>query len=228
MNRRWLTVGAVALVVALAGGGVALSQVDKGGSFGRKTKQFENQFKTYLARELGVSEAKLDAALKAAKLKTIDDAVKAGVLTAEQAAQLRERISSGELGGFGLGLGRFKNRELRGGDHVRGKHRAVRVIAADERARTAIGDAIAKALGTTRDGLAKQLREGKEFDELMKAKDLTEEKLGALVAAAAKPHLDRLVKAGTIDRASADEVQAFLSRGGMIGKLVRLSIFSTR
>lgn len=228
MNRRWLTAGALALSVALAGGGVALSQVDKGGSSGRKTKQFENAFKASLARELGVSEATLDAALKAAKLKTIDDAVKAGVLTAEQAAQLKERISSGELGGFGLGLGRFKNRELRADGRIGGKHRAVRVIAADERARTAIGDAIAKALGTTRDGLATQLREGKEFEALMKAKGLTAEKLGALVAAAAKPHLDRLVDAGTIDRASADEVQAFLARGGMIGKLVRLSIFATR
>lgn len=63
-----------------------------------------------VAKKLGVTEAKLDEAYaavrKAAALERVDEAEKAGRITAEVADQMRERIEAADLAGFGAeGLG---------------------------------------------------------------------------------------------------------------------------
>lgn len=228
MNRRWLAMGAAILAVALFGTGVALSDEKTGGSFKDKAEKLESTFLDRLAGELGISTDKLTAAMKSAGVKSIDDAVKAGILTAEQAADLKERISAGkfDLGLGGFGWGRFKDKH--GGPMGKrvkpGRWSALDALMNDEKARLSIGAAIVKTLGMSADELRAALKnDDKDIEDLMEAKGVTEEKLGAAVAAAAKPHLDRLIKAGTIEREAADELLAHMAKGAWIGKLAHLS-----
>jgi hypothetical protein len=124
-----------------------------------------------------------------------------------------------------------KDRERRGPKALkenRGRFGGLAPLLADSQARVAVADAIAKALGTTRDALAQSLREDDELEGAMKAKGVTEEQLGAVIAAALKPHLDRLVSERKIERASADELLAGLARGEALGKIVHIAVFGSR
>lgn len=228
MNRRWLVPALVVLIVALVGTGVAVSDVRGGGPMKEAREQLETKFFERLAAELGVSAQELRAALRRAGTRTLDDAVKAGLLTDEQAAALKERIASGKFGlGFGPGLewGHLKGK--RGPAFKafgQGRWSALGTLLGDEKARDAIGAAIAKKLGMSADELRAAVKEGdKDLEDILSAKGVTEESLGAAVAAAAKPHLDRLVKAGTIERAAADELLAKMAEGAWVGKLARLA-----
>ncbi len=229
MNRRWL-LPIAAVLVALLIGGVAYSEskpTDKAAAR-EKLSKLENAFMARLAKELGVSEAKLRSAIEKAGGATLDDAVRQGLLTREQAAFFKGRFATGELN-LGRGLGTFKHRLGVGRDKFKhGRFAALRELFANEQARTAIGNAIIEKLGLTREGLAKALGEGKDLEELMASKKVTEEQIGAAAAAAARPYLDRLIRAGTIERAEADAFLERLARGAWVGKLLRLSLFATR
>lgn len=229
MKRRWLAAGAIAVALAVGASGVALSQ-GKGSGEDRRSKkaQLREKFLGHLAEELGVSRAKLEAALKAAGIATVDDAVKAGLITKDQAAFLKGRIEAGDIGDFGFGLGRFKHH---GPKHHRGferkaKHHALLRLLSDAKARTAVADALAKKLGTSREGLLRSLGAGKDLEELATAKGITPEQLGASAASALKPHVDRLVKAGEVSREEADFLLERIAHGAFLGRLVRLALFA--
>lgn len=124
----------------------------------------------------------------------------------------------------GHGFGHLKDK--RGGSKGKGFNRssALGSLMSDEKARASIGAAIAETLGMTTDQIGAALKnDDKDIKDLMDAKGITEEKLGAAVAAAAKPHLDRLVKAGTIERVAADELLQHMAKGAWMGKLAHLS-----
>lgn len=228
MNRRWLTFSAAILTVALLGTGVALSDEKAGGSFREKAGKLESTFLDRLAGELGISTDKLTAAMKSAGVKSIDDAVKAGILTPDQAAELKQRIASGKfdfgLGGFGWGRFKDKHSGWNGNGFGHGRRSALEPLMNDAKARASIGAAIAKALGMTLDQIRAALKnDDKDIEDLMTSKSISEEQFGAAVAAAAKPHLDRLVKAGTIEREAADDLLEHMAKGAWVGKLAHLS-----
>ncbi|MGH2792988.1 MAG: hypothetical protein ACRDKG_01670 [Actinomycetota bacterium] len=225
MNTRQIALGASILVIALLGTGVAVSREGSSDASKDKAEQLEATFLERLAGELGTSTDRLKKALAAAGTKTIDDAVKAGLLTGEQAAKLKERIASGMFD-HGFGFGRLKDKGRGSSGKAFGHERwaALGALLRDEDARTALGGAIAKTLGMSTAELRTAITDdGKDIAELMKAKDVTEEALGAAVAAAATPHLDRLVKTGTIERADADEILERMAEGAWIAKLAHLS-----
>lgn len=229
MNRRWLLPGAVLLVGLLVGGGVAYSEAKTSDESSARAKfqKLEQAFLDRLAKELGVSEAKLRAAFESAGEATIDDAVRQKLITREQAAFLKGRLGSGEPE-FDLGFGKFKRglRGDRGKAFKHGRFSALRELLADEQARTAVANAIARKLGMTREQLATALGEGKDLEDLAEAEKVTEADLGAAIAAAAGPHVERLVKAGALERAEADALLERLGRGAWLGKLLRLSLFT--
>ena len=225
MNRRWL-LPIAAVLVALLIGGVAYSETkptDKAAARAKLSK-LESAFMDRLAKELGVSPAKLRDAIRSAGGATLDDAVRQGLLSREQAAFLKGRLSQGDLE-LGFGLGKFKHR-FGHGRFKKGHFGGLAALLANAQARTTMTNAFAKQLGLTREGLAKALGEGKDLEELVEAKNLTEAKIGAAVAAAAKPYVDRLVRAGTIERDEATDLLARLSEGAWLGKLLRLSLFT--
>jgi uncharacterized protein YidB (DUF937 family) len=227
MNRRWV-VASLAVAVLLVGGGAAYS-AGRTSDAKSKLSRVEDTLVSRLAKELGVSEARLRTAMKKAGSATIDDALRQGLITKEQAEFLKGRLSSEGLE-FELGLGRFKHGFKDHGNKAfkHGRFAGLTQLAANEKARTAVADAIAGKLGMTRAELAKALGEDKELEELAAAKHLTEADLGKAAAAALKPYVDALVKDGKLDRATADSLLGHLSRGEALGKILRFSLFANR
>jgi hypothetical protein len=153
----------------------------------------------------------------------------AGAVSDQKSGPFKDKAkkrASADFPGRGFAFGHLKDK--RGGpgaeDAKPGRFSALPVLMGDDAARAAIGSAIAKTLGSSVEEVRAALKDdSKDLDDLMKAAGVSEAKLGAAVAAAAKPHLDRLVKAGTIERAAADDLLTRLEDGAWIGKLAHLS-----
>jgi len=228
MNRRWV-VASLAVAVLLVGGGVAYS-AGRASDAKSKLSRVEDTLVSRLAKELGVSEARLRAAMKKAGSATIDDALRQGLITKEQAEFLKGRLSTEGLR-FELGFGRLKHGGFKDHGHNPFKHgrfAGLAQLAANSKARTAVADAIARKLGMTPAELAKALGEDMELEELAAAKHLTEADLGKAAAAAVKPYVDALVKDGKLDRTTADSLLEHISRGEALGKVLRFSLFANR
>ena len=221
MNRRWLVAAAAVLAVALLGTGVALSDDGDRGSASHKARRLEAAFLDRLARELGISPERLSAAMRSARVKTLEDAVRAGIITSDEAARLRERIASGGPRGFGFGPLKEWHRDRPGAVHRRWS--ALGPLLRDEEARSSMAAAFAKTLDMSVERLRAALRDGRDLDDLIAERNVTEAELGAAVAAAARPHLDRLVISGSIERADADDLLERIAHGAWIGRIARLA-----
>ena len=96
MNRRMKTVGIVALVLAVAGviAGVAIAQTQTQTT--SAAPPVSTSFLAKVAANLGITEDALVAACEKANLETIDEAVAAGRMTAEQAAEMKARVEANQ------------------------------------------------------------------------------------------------------------------------------------
>ena len=93
-----VAVGVTALVAAV-GGGAALAA-------DRLSPQEESAAVVAdAAKELGVTEAKLEAALKQALKNRVDAALAAGTITQAQATEMKQRIDAGDVPLVGMGHG---------------------------------------------------------------------------------------------------------------------------
>jgi hypothetical protein len=151
-------------------------------------------FADELAKQLGVTPAKLRAAVKAALFTQIDAAVKAGRLTPEQAAKLKQRIE--KANGLGLGARRaFAEKRKAFGNRVgkatRGKGPA------------------ATYLGMTREALWAELKKGKSLAQVAREKGKS---VDGLVAAMVKPLQERLTKAVEAKRLTKQRADEILER----------------
>ena len=164
-----VAIGATVLcAAAFAGGAYAATQ-----SGGNSRQQFIND----VANRLHVSPDQLQAALKAAMLDRIDQAVKDGRLTQAQANAIEQRIEQGKL-------------PLRFGARRAGHAlRRVELRAAEQ------------DLGLTRADLIAQLRGGKSLAQVAQAQGKTTAGLEAAMTAALKARLDKAVSAGRITQA---------------------------
>jgi uncharacterized protein (DUF433 family) len=187
MKARRIAVVAAAGALVAGGAGAAIGATQKD-----KSKETEAAILADAAKTLNTTPEKLRDALGSAEDNQLDEAVKAGDLTQEQADAIkRHRTESGSVLGlppagpvpFGPG------REMHFG------------VGAD----SAIADA-AKALGLTPQQLLSRLRDGKTVADIAKAqgKDLGDVK--AAVKAGEKQRLDEAVKAGKLTRKQADEI----------------------
>ena len=151
-----------------------------------------------VAKRLGVTPEQLRAAFKATRTARVDAAVKAGRLTPEQGARLKERITKAN----GLGLGARKG--------FAGK-------------RKAFGDRIAKAargkgpaatyLGMTRQALFAELKKGKSLAQVARERGKTVEGLVAAVVAPLEKQLAKAVDAKRLTQQRADEILARFTDG---------------
>jgi len=96
MNRRktGLWIGIVVLTAALIGAGVVFAQEAAEATGDEPMTVAESTFQEKVAAHLGISVDELNGAIVAAHLESIDEAVAAGRLTEEQAAQARLRIEA--------------------------------------------------------------------------------------------------------------------------------------
>ena len=107
MKKKLKLAGGTALLAAAIGGGAALA-ADR-----MSPAEESDAVVADVAKQLGVPEAKVEAALEEALANRVDAAVEAGRLTEAQGEELKERLRSGDFPLVGLGPGRG----LHGGGH---------------------------------------------------------------------------------------------------------------
>jgi len=150
-------------------------------------------FADEVAKNLGVTPEKLRAAFKAALVARVDAAVKAGRLTPEQAAKLKERIEKAN----GLGLGARKG------------FAAKRKAFGNRIGKRAGKGPAATYLGMTREALMAELKKGKSLAQVARDKG---KGVDGLVAAMVKPFQERLAKAVEAKRLTQQRADEILKR----------------
>lgn len=136
----------------------------------------------HLASDLGISQEKLNAALKQAGGQTLDDAVKKGDLTQQQADQISSKLSEK--------------------DACSGR------LAALAEGRNAVGrklllQAAAQTLNTSSDQLAGELKQGKSISQVA-PQGMTEQQFQSGLQTNLKSQLDAQVKSGKITQSQED------------------------
>jgi hypothetical protein len=163
------------------------------------------------AGQLGVSPSELEKALRSAELKQLDEAVKAGTISKEDAERLKEAIESGEVPLFGPPLG---GREFRGhGFRFGGPHGGFHRFGPGGPGFHGHGhlfgalDAAADYLGLTEEQLRTKLNDGKSLADIAKATDgKSVQGVEDAIVAAAKKDLDAAVEDERITQDMADEM----------------------
>jgi ribosomal protein S20 len=158
-------------------------------------------FRRAFAANLGVDEAALVPAAKAASIATIDAAVDDGRMTKATADRLKARIENAAADGCALLAGRLA--------------RAGAALGVAKDGVTAAAD----TLGMTPAELRAKLRAGTLLKDIAEAKGVRYETVTAAVLAAVKADLDAAVVAGTIRQARADRVLERLARNLAAGRL---------
>jgi len=142
-------------------------------------------FQTFLDRFasiLGVDKDRIVAAAKEAGKQTVDEAVRQGKITAEQAERIKARIDEGQF--FPCP---FPGRKAPGFGGPR-------------------LDALAQALGMTTEELRAQLEQGKKVADIAREKGLTEEQLRQKLLEARIQAIRQAVEEGKIPQEKADEM----------------------
>ncbi len=186
-------IAALALTGALLAGGTgaAIAAVSK--DEGTKA---EEAILDDAAKRLNVTPEKLREALSAAQDDQLDQAVKDGKLTQQQADAIKERrkqsgrVLGGPFGGPGHHKGFGPRGGPRGGFGFRG----------------AVFPDLAKALGITDAKLKEQLRDGKSIAAIAKAAGKSLADVRAALKADAKTRLDKAVKDGDLTQSQADKM----------------------
>lgn len=178
-----------------AGAGAALAAVGAGGAVAADRLSPKEESKAVVedaAKQLGVDPAKLSDALKQALENRIDEAVKDGRMTEEQAKAMKERIEADDFPLFpGPALGH---------------HRAFGFALHGFRDL----DAAASYLGVEEDALRERLRDGDTLAEVAKEKGKSVDGLVNAIVAATTKRLDEAVTAGRVTKAQRDEIVAGL------------------
>jgi hypothetical protein len=176
-------------VVALAAVGAVGGAIAASRTFDPKAEK--QAFLNDAAGRLGVTSAKLEAALKAAAIDRVDAALAAGQITKDQATAMKAAINSGRLPlgiPFGAGPGMHT---LRGG-HV--------FFGGD------VLDSAATYLGMTEDQLRTQLASGKSLADVAKAQGKSVDGLKQAMTTSFQSKLDQAVKDGKLTTAQRDQV----------------------
>jgi hypothetical protein len=183
-SKRMVLIGSI---VALAAVGAAGGAIAASGTFDPKAER--QAYLNDVAGRLGVSSAKLEAALKAAAIDRVDAALAAGWITKDQADAMKAAINSGKLPlGMGLVPGLGLHREVHGlGGSL---------------------EAAATYLGLTEAELQTQLMSGKSLADIAKAQGKSVAGLEQAMIDAVQAKLDQAVKDGELTSAQRDQIMA--------------------
>jgi hypothetical protein len=176
--RKRLAAGGIA-ALAVAGGGAAVAAT-------QGSPQVDSQAALAdAAAQLGVSEEKLDDALRSALENRVDEAVKADRLSEEEGERLKDAIESGDVPLLGVPLG--------GRSHgLPGHH---------------LG-AAASYLGLSESDLRAELEDGETLADVAKAQDKSVDGLVDALVADEQAELDQAVEDGRLTETQRDELLA--------------------
>src|ERR1700736_3573787 len=203
---RWYALPAAILAGAVIGV-AAVEAAPSPSPWASPSKNYAQAFIYKLAGILHLTPTQTQDALKQAQLQTVDQMLKDGQITQQQADALKAKINAGQglgpVGGFG-GFG------LRHGGSFKAQGTVMRDLT------TAELNAAASALHMSTANLQSALRSGKSLADLESQQKVSDSAVQAAMKNAAKGVLDKAVKAGTLTQAQAD---AILSRVGTGPKL---------
>ncbi len=168
-------------------------------------------FRRALAANLGVDEAALATAAKAAVISAIDAAVADGTMTKAAGDRLTARIKAATGDGCALLAGRLRAAKVAVGAAT-GAGKGLGIV------RDGL-TAAAKALGLTPAELGARLRGGETLKDVATATGASYEAVSAAVLTSVKADLDAAVAAGTIRQARADRVLDRLTKALANGRL---------
>jgi lambda repressor-like predicted transcriptional regulator len=205
VNRTRLLVTAAAVLAVVLGGGAALAAT------GSSTPA--SDFLGDVAKRLGISQDKLEDAIKDATIARIDAAVVAGDITKEEGDALKERVRSGDVPailpsfrGPGPGLGPL------GQDGMLGPGRLVG---------TDLFDAAADYLGMTEADVREALRDRKSLADLARDKGKSVAGLKEALRDKIRRDADQAVEDGALTDQEADRLVEKLSN--VVDELVEQS-----
>jgi uncharacterized protein YidB (DUF937 family) len=195
-------VGAVA-VAGLAGvitvAAASPSPTPSPGATTKPGQAYCNAFTGHLATNLGKSQSQVQKAVSDAIGQTLDDAVKNGDLTQQQASAIKARVSGQACPAAVPGIvGRGGPGGFRGGRGPRG------VLGLDEYAR---------ALGISTAELQQDLQSGKTLKDVAASKGMDEAAFRSKLASVAKSDLDAKVKNGNLTQKQEDAILQRLQNG---------------
>ena len=155
-----------------------------------------DRFTGHVASNLGKTQSQVQKAIADAIGQTLNDAVKNGDLTQQQADAIKSRLGSSGSTCAGLpGLGR------RGGPGILPRAKA-----------PGLGE-VAKALGISQSELQQDLRSGKTVKDLAAAKGMDEAAFRSKLASVTKADLDPQVASGKITQKQEDAVLQRIQTG---------------
>src|SRR5438034_800435 len=198
-SKRWIILP-VAAAAAVLIGIVVVEAAPSPSPSASGSKNYAQVFVDKLAAILHLNSTQTKDALKQAELQTVDQMLKDGKITQQQADAMKARINAGQglgpIGGFGLRPGSFK---------------ADRALM--QELATAEANAVASALHMSATDLKSALRSGKSLSDLESQQKVSDSTVKAAVKSAAKGVLDKAVKAGTITQAQADAILSKVGSG---------------
>ena len=196
---RWIVLPAAGLAAVIIGVAAVEAAPSPSPSPGT-SKNYAQVFVDKLAGILHLTPTQTQDALKQAQLQTVDQMLKDGQVTQQQADALKARINAGQglgpIGGLGV---------RRGGFGFKASGTVMRDLM------TAELNAVASALHMSTADLQSALRSGKSLSDLETQQKVSDSAVKTAMNNAAKGVLDKAVKAGTITQAQAD---AILARAG--------------
>jgi polyhydroxyalkanoate synthesis regulator phasin len=197
---RWIALPAAGLAAVVIGV-AAVEAAPSPSPSASASKNYAQVFVDKLAGILHLTPAATQDALKQAQLQTVDQMVKDGKITQQQADAMKARINAGQ--GLGLGLGAGAGR--------RGGFKADMTLM--QNLKTAELNAAASALHMSPADLQSALRSGKSLSDLETQQKVSDSAVKAAMKNAAKGVLDNAVKAGTITQAQADSILSHVGTG---------------
>lgn len=195
-KRKFILAGALVLVLLVAGIGSAVvmaqgpTPTPTTPSTQSGAQTLNDLFWQSLAQKLGTTVEKIRQAITDARLDSINQGVKQGILTQPQADALLQRYQNALPGTL------FGNRGLAG-----------QLGSAYSAVANAAFDAAAKALGMTTADLTTALQ-SKTLLDLAREKNVDVTKLRTAIADAEKAAVDQAVKDGKLTQAQADTIKA--------------------
>jgi polyhydroxyalkanoate synthesis regulator phasin len=193
---RWIVLPAAALAAVIIGV-AAVEAAPSPSASPTASKNYAQVFVDKLAGILHLTPAQTQDALKQAQLQTVDQMLKDGKITQQQADAMKARINAGQ--GLGFGFGRHEG--------FKGNHALMKDL------KTAELNAAASALHMSTADLQSALRSGHTLTDLETQQKVSDSDVKAAMKNAAKGVLDKAVKAGTITQAQADAILARVGNG---------------
>jgi polyhydroxyalkanoate synthesis regulator phasin len=200
---RWIVLPAAGLA-ALIIGVAAVEAAPSPSASPTTSKNYAQTFVDKLAGILHLTPAATQDALKQAQLQTVDQMLKDGQITQQQADAMKARINAGQGLGSGFGFGRHGGGGFGG---FKGNGALMQSLT------TAELNAAASALHMSTADLQSALRSGKSLSALETQQKVSDSAVRTAMKNAAKGVLDNAVKAGTITQAQADAILSRLGTG---------------